>query len=146
MHHAVDAAAERPVEDEFDIGGVHARWDATKRRLRVHHKLGSAPTEADAQRMIPQLTAWAAQEPLDMLVDAEGAAGATMGYRLAWNRWFYDRRGRLRVAVYNTTRLDKHIIPVFATMTGVDIRAFPDEAAATEWLDDKTPPAGPAEA
>lgn len=139
-HEAADAPSARDVET-FDISGVQTRWDPVQRRLHVHHKLGSAPGEAEAHRMIPLLTAWTgSDEPIDMIVDAEGAGGASIGYRLAWNRWFYDRRGRLRVAVYHAARLDRHVIPVFAAMTGVDIRVFTDEASATAWLDEEAPP------
>lgn len=119
----------------FDIGGVLARWDPERRLLRIHHTLGSSPDAPDAEEMRAHLDRWIRDGPADMLVNAQGAGGVTLGYRLAWNRWFYDRRDRLRVAAYNASLLDRNLIPVFAALTGCEMRTFGEEAEALAWLE-----------
>lgn len=124
--------------DSFDVGGVRGRWEPARRRLIVHHTLGSSPGEDEARRILEHLDRWTGPEgPIDMLVDAEGAAGAGVAYRLAVNPWFYARRGRLRVAIYNAARVERYLISAFAALTGVEMREFLDREGAEAWLDER---------
>lgn len=86
--------------------------------------------------MIPQITERVQDAPFTMLVNAEGAGGASVGWRVAWNGWFHARRHLMRVAIYNAHLLDRTLVPVFAMLTGTTMRTFPSEDEAAAWLDE----------
>lgn len=113
---------------------VDLRWDAEARLLHVRLKPGITLTAHDARAAMQVVDAMAGPEPFRILVDTTGVDDVNVAWRTAWAPWFHAHRERVRVAVFPSGPLDRATIPAFSFMTGVEIRAFPHEAAALAWL------------
>lgn len=126
--------------ESAESGGFVLAWDAQRRLLLVAMRPTASYSEAEADAAIALLTRWTgAAEPYRVLVDAAGARDVRLGFRVAMARFFRDQGRRARIAVHRAHRLDRVMIPVFARLAGIEVRAFPSEAEAEAWLDGRAP-------
>ena len=121
--------------DRASSGGVDAAWDAARGILRVHMLPGCAPTREDANRIADAVEAWTGLDaPIRVLVDCEGATGAHVGWRVGWTMRITKHGRKVRLAYHNARQMSALVMPVFAYMSGIEAKVFPDAAQAEAWL------------
>lgn len=120
-----------------ESGGVHAEWDPADGILRMRMAPGCRPTAEDAHRIADAVEAWTGHtEPMDAIIDCEGATGLHVGWRVAWTMRITKHKREVRLAYHDLGQLAAWVIPHFARLSGIEARRFANAAEAEAWLRD----------
>lgn len=69
-----------------------------------------------------------------LLADAAGVCGTDADYRATTGKFFGQHRGTLRIALFNLSPIIRIVAEMLRIGIGVQMKTFPDEAAARSWL------------
>jgi hypothetical protein len=117
-------------------GTIEVTWDAESRLATIRFGGEVAITGRDAEILVKALTEWIGDDtrPFALLGDARGIQGVDAEYRAAWSRFFRVHRDRACVAFFNLTPVIRIIAEMFRVATGLQLKAFAEEAEARSWL------------
>ncbi len=112
------------------------RWDAVSRLASVRYRDGATLTARDGPFLVEALTAWigTAGKPFGVLADAKGLRGTSAEYRASASRFFRKHRDTACIALINLGPVIHVVVEMFRIGTGIQLKTFPDEAAARAWL------------
>lgn len=109
-------------------------WDVTGAFLIVRASEGGPRDEHDAKRMIDQIRLAArGRDLVPILLDGECFRGATLMWKLAWDRFVQEEGPRLRIAVHGTgAHLDG--LQGIALATDLRLECFAKREDAAAWI------------
>jgi hypothetical protein len=115
---------------------THITWHAPSRVAFVRYALGASLTGPDGPFLVDALTGWigTAGEPFAVLADAKGLQGTNAEYRASASRFFRQHRDHAFIALINLGPVIHVVVEMFRVGTGIQLKTFPDEAAARSWL------------
>jgi hypothetical protein len=111
-------------------------WHAPSRVAFVRYTLGASLMGPDGPFLVDALTGWigTAGEPFAVLADAKGLQGTNAEYRASASRFFRQHRDHAFIALINLGPVIHVVVEMFRVGTGIQLKTFPDEAAARTWL------------
>jgi hypothetical protein len=111
-------------------------WDAASRIALVRYTSGVTLTGPDGPFLVDALTGWigADGEPFAVFADAKGLRGTNAEYRASASRFFRQHRDHAFIALINLGPVIHVVVEMFRVGTGIQLKTFPDEAAARSWL------------
>ena len=111
-------------------------WDSRSRVAFVRYTFGASLTGPDGPFLVDALASWigADGEPFAVLADAKGLRGTNAEYRASASRFFRQHRDQAFIALINLGPVIHVVVEMFRVGTGIQLKTFPDEAAARSWL------------
>jgi hypothetical protein len=111
-------------------------WDSRSRVAFVRYAFGVSLTGPDGPFLVDALASWigATGEPFAVLADAKGLRGTNAEYRASASRFFRQHRDHAFIALINLGPVIHVVVEMFRVGTGIQLKTFPDEAAARSWL------------
>lgn len=111
-------------------------WDPHSRIAYVRYTAGAKLVEADGVFLAECLARWIGTEgrPFAILADAHGLDGTDGAYRARASKFFKQHRDRAVIALVNVGPIIHIVVEMFRIGTGIQLKTFPTEAAAREWL------------
>jgi hypothetical protein len=108
---------------------------AVARRLRSLLP-GAVLTDKDGTFLVDALAGWigAAGEPFAVLADGGGLGGTDAEYRAKASGFFRQHRDHAFIALINLGPVIHVVVEMFRVGTRIQLKTFPDEAAARSWL------------
>ncbi len=111
-------------------------WDQGTRIATLRSGADGTPDRATAEAFVAALAAWArrpAHERFGLLVDASSGRHGDSGWRSVWAAFIREHR-EMSVAIFEANWLQLATVRLFRIGVGLHVRAFPDHAAARDWL------------
>jgi hypothetical protein len=111
-------------------------WDPRTRVAVVRYTPGASLAGPDGPFLVDALTGWigTSGEPFAVLADAKGLRGTDAEYRASVSRFFRQYRDHAFIALTNVSAVIHVVVEMFRIGTGIQLKTFPDEAAARSWL------------
>jgi hypothetical protein len=90
----------------------------------------------DGRVLIESLTGWIGTEgrPFAILADAKGVQGTDADYRSKMGAFFKGHRRTASIALVNMGPVIRIVTEMIRIGTGIELKAFADDAAARGWL------------
>jgi hypothetical protein len=122
--------------DRVVSASTEIEWDAVTRIAVVSYAPETTLTIADATFLVGALTRWigSAKEPFGIFARAGGVRATDAAYRAATSEFFRQHRSSARIALVGMSTILGLVVDMFRVGTGVQLKAFTDEAAARAWL------------
>ncbi len=116
--------------------GVALAWDPDARLARLWFTAAAHLGGGHAAIVVEGLASFVgdAPQPYGVLIDGAGVLGADAEYRAKCRRFFSTHRENVHLAAYHLGPIVRVTVDMFRVGTGVQIKAFADEAAARSWL------------
>ncbi len=114
-------------------------WDPQVRIVTLRYCPGTTLTNVHSSLLLGALRDWVGSsvEPFALLADATGVRGADAEYRSLTARFFKKHKDQLFIAVFNLGSLARLLLEMLRVGSGLQVRAFGDEAHARAWLREK---------
>ncbi len=111
-------------------------WDEAQRVARVSYTAGAVLTSADGDFLAESLARFIGTSgaPFGVLADAAGLKGTDAEYRAKASGFFRSHRDHAFIALVNLGPVIHVVVELFRVGTGIQLKTFPHEAAAREWL------------
>jgi hypothetical protein len=125
-----------PGQMTFTGPSTEITWDSRSRVAVVRYAPGASLEGPDGPFLVDALTGWigADGEPFAVLADAKGLRGTNAEYRASASRFFRQHCDHAFIALTNLGPVIHVVVEMFRVGTGIQLKTFPDEAAARSWL------------
>jgi hypothetical protein len=122
--------------DTVASASTEIRWDPRARIALVRYAVGAKLVGADGPFLVDALVGWigANGEPFAVLADGAGLRGTNAAYRASVSRFFRQHRDTACIALINLGPVIHVVVEMFRIGTGIQLKAFADEADARSWL------------
>lgn len=122
--------------DQIRTGCVEIQWNPETRLCFVRYHDGPKATAEDGRNLIAAVAAWIGPQPkpFAMLVDGGKIQGGQPGYRGVLASFFKSHKQRVVFAIFDLGPILRIASEMFALGAGLNLKAFPTEAQAREWL------------
>ena len=111
-------------------------WHARARLAVCSYAPNTTLTRKDAEVLIEALNSWIGSdhEPFATLGDAAGLHSADAEYRALTSKFYQEHAQEVFIALFNIGPLLRIMVEMFRVSSGLQFKAFVDEAQAREWL------------
>jgi len=111
-------------------------WHSHSRVAFVRYTSGANLTGEDGAFLVDALERWIGEhcDPFAVLADAAGLRGTDGDYRAKASGFFRQHRDHAFIALINLGPVIHVVVEMFRLGTGIQLKTFPDEAAARSWL------------
>ena len=115
---------------------MRVSWHAQARIAVCSYSPNTTLTRKDAGVLIEALNRWIGsdREPFATLGDAAGIRSADPEYRAMTSKFYKEHKQELFIALFNVGPLLRIMVEMFRVSSGLQFKAFVDEAEAREWL------------
>lgn len=129
--------------EKITVGSIEMDWHAGTRLAVIRFARETHATGKEAVLLVEALTRWIGTDgrPFGLLGDGGNLRGVDAEYRSVWGTFFKQHRGDSHVAFFNMGPVVRIAAEMFRIGTGVQVKAFADEAGARSWLREKGIPA-----
>lgn len=117
-------------------GSTEITWDPGSRVASVCYADGASLTGADGPLLVDALTRWigVTSAPFAVLANGAGLRGTNAEYRASVSGFFRQHRDTAFIALINLGPVIHIVVEMFRIGTGIQLKAFADDAAARSWL------------
>lgn len=118
---------------------IEMTWNPEARLAVLRFNAETHATGKDAVILVEALSGWIGTdgEPFGLLGDGTRLASVDAKYRSEWSRFLRRHRGNCRIAFFNMGPVVRIAAEMFRIGTGVQLKAFAEEAEARSWLREK---------
>jgi hypothetical protein len=118
---------------------MKASWYSQARIVVASYSPNTTLRRKDAAALVEALSGWigSSREPFALLGDVSGLRGADPDYRAITTKFYKQHEAELRIALFNVGPLLRTMVEMFRVSSGVQLKAFANEAQAREWLRQK---------
>ena len=122
--------------DKITSGTIEMTWASESRLALLRFESETRATGKDAIVLVDALTRWIGTDhkPFALLGDGGKLAGVDAEYRSVWGKFFLQHREDSYIAFYNMGPIIRIAAEMFGIGTGLQLKAFADEAQARAWL------------
>ena len=115
---------------------MEVSWDDKSRVAFVRYMPDSQLSEAEGDLLVEALTRWmgTARVPFALIGDAKEVKGTDGAYRARISKFFKEHRDHAFLALINVRPVLQIVAEMFRVGTGIQMKTFPNEAAARTWL------------
>lgn len=122
--------------EQITVGNAEMDWDADSRLARLRFTNEARATREEALLLVEALTRWIGTDgkTFGLIGDGGKLVGVDAEYRSVWGAFFKQHRSESYVAFFNMKPVIRIAAEMFRIGTGVQLKAFADEASARSWL------------
>jgi hypothetical protein len=123
------------VLEKITLGSIEMDWQADTRLATLRFTREAHATGKEAILLVEALTQWIGTDgsPFGLLGDGGKLGGVDAEYRSVWGTFFRQHR-ECYIAFFNMSPIVRIAAEMFRIGTGVQLKAFADEADARAWL------------